>query len=119
MKTKDDGTGGTDRTRTDRPTRAASVREHVWRYLRRRTPWDAPWILYVIAIGAANIARQVLLPDDVSTAAQIATFAAMVVGVGLLVTLVHRLLTTRREQPDHATETGGDLTGDRRHCGAS
>lgn len=71
------------------------------RYLRRRTPWDAPWWLYVVTIGAANIARQLLFPE-MPTAVRIATFAVMVLGVGLLVTVAHRTITdrpTRRSRP--------------------
>ena len=77
--------------------RSDTIRGHAQRALARRTPWNAPWWIYVVAIGAANIARQLLLPDDVSTAVQIATFVATVLGVGLLVTLVYRWMTASKD----------------------
>jgi hypothetical protein len=76
---------------TPRRGPSAALRRH----LRRRTPWGAPWWLYVAAIGAANVARQLLLPADTSTAARIATFGVMVIAVGALVTAAHRLVTAR------------------------
>jgi hypothetical protein len=73
---------------------------------RRRTPWGAPWWVYAVAIGAANIARQVVMPDDVSTGVQVGTFVALVVGVAVLVTLVHiGLARWRRRWPRTASRS--------------
>jgi hypothetical protein len=67
-------------------------------YLDRRTPWGAPWWIYAVGIGAANVARQLILPDDVSTAVQIVTFALMVVTVGAIVTVGFRAVERARSR---------------------
>lgn len=51
----------------------------------RTTPFGGPWWIYALCIGGANIARQLLLPDDVDTWIQVTTFAATVLVVGALV----------------------------------
>jgi hypothetical protein len=61
------------------------------RYAQRDTPvLGGPWWVYVVAIGTANIARQVFLPD-LSSAVQIATFLVTIVTVGGAVALAFRL----------------------------
>lgn len=67
------------------------------RYLRRRTPWDVPWWMYVVTIGAANVARQLLFPE-MSTATRVVTFVVLVLGVGFLVTVTYRIISGRRAQ---------------------
>lgn len=84
-------------TQPERGGLAVAVRARAERYVGRRTPWNAPWWIYVVAIGAVNVARQLLLPD-LSTPVQIATFVATVVVVGAVVTLVHRRLSRPRQR---------------------
>lgn len=48
----------------------------------RPTPLGGPWWAYVLVIGAANLARQLLLPDDVDLWVQVTTFVVTVVVVG-------------------------------------
>jgi hypothetical protein len=65
-------------------------------YANRRAPWGPPWWVYAAAIATANVIRQLVMPGDVSTEAQVATFVGLVVGVSAVVTLVHVGLTRRR-----------------------
>lgn len=71
-------------------------------YASRTTPWGPPWWIYVVAIAAANVIRQLVMPHDVSTAQQVGTFVAMVVGVATVVTLVHLGVSRRRARRDEA-----------------
>jgi hypothetical protein len=72
-------------------------------YANRTTPWGAPWWVYVVTIGAANLLRQMVMPDDVATETQAATFMTMVVGVAAVVTGAYlglaRLRRERRQRP--------------------
>lgn len=52
--------------------------------------------MYAAAIAVANVIRQLVMPGDVSTEAQVVTFAGVIVGVSAIVTLVHIGLTRRR-----------------------
>jgi hypothetical protein len=58
------------------------------RYLARRLPWGTPWWAYAVALGPANVARQLLVPDDVAPWLDIASFVVMVAVVGGFVTLI-------------------------------
>lgn len=61
----------------------------------------APWWVYVIAIAAANYARQLVVPSG-ETAVDVALFAAVVVVVAVVVTLAHRAIRAGRSS--RATE---------------
>ena len=58
------------------------------RYLARRLPWGIPWWAYALALGPANVARQLLVPDGVAPWLDIASFVVMVAVVGGFVTLI-------------------------------
>jgi hypothetical protein len=73
-------------------------------YASRTTPWGAPWWVYAVAIAAANVVRQLVMPDDVSTVQQVGTFVGMVVGVATVVTLVHHGVSRRRARRDEAAQ---------------
>jgi hypothetical protein len=75
------------------PTRLRTV---VQAYADRQTPWGPPWWTYAVAIGAANLIRQLVMRGDVSTVAQVATFVGMVVTVATVVTVVHSRVHGRR-----------------------
>jgi hypothetical protein len=70
-------------------------------YTKRTTPWGAPWWVYVVTIGAANVIRQLVMPDDVSTATQIGTFVGMLIVVATLVTVVYLGLVRRDRERMH------------------
>jgi OPT oligopeptide transporter protein len=61
-------------------------------YLNRRLPWGTPWWPYAATIAAANFTRQVIQPDDISTAMEATVFVVMIVAVIGVVTLVHMAL---------------------------
>ncbi len=58
------------------------------RYLARRLPWGTPWWAYALAVGPANVFRQLLVPNDVAPWLDIASFVVMVAVVGGFVTLI-------------------------------
>lgn len=49
--------------------------------------------MYAAAVAVANVIRQLIMPGDVSTEAQVVTLAGLIVGVSAIVTLAHIGLT--------------------------
>jgi hypothetical protein len=64
------------------------TRNQMRRYLARKLPWGTPWWAYALALGPANVARQLAVPNDVAPWLDIASFVVMVAVVGGLVTLI-------------------------------
>jgi hypothetical protein len=57
------------------------------RYANRRLPWGTPWWPYAITIAAANLVRQLVVPD-IPVAAEITVFVLMMSAAFGAVTLV-------------------------------
>jgi hypothetical protein len=88
------------------------------RYLARRLPWGTPWWAYALALGPANVARQLAVPDDVAPWLDIGSFVVMVALVGGLVTLidlVRRLLVRSKGGVADASPPGTE-DSDLRFC---
>ncbi len=92
----------------DANTRAA-FSDVVNQYLNRRLPWGTPWWPYAVALGVANVIRQLVKPDDLSTAADATIFVLMVVAVVAVVTFGHRALWPQPKVPQDGDEVSGDL----------
>jgi hypothetical protein len=85
------------------------------RYLARRLPWGTPWWAYALALGPANVARQLAVPDDVAPWLDIGSFIVMVALVGGLVTLidiVRRALVRSAGGGADASRPDAELTED-------
>ena len=78
-------------------------------YLNRRLPWGTPWWPYAVALGLANVVRQLVKPDDLSTAADATIFVLMVVAVVAVVTFGHLALWPTTKVPQDGDEVSGDL----------
>jgi hypothetical protein len=67
-------------------------------YVNRRLPWGTPWWIDAVALGAANVVRQFVVPD-VADSIELAIFVAMVGVVFAAVTVVHTRLWRRAAEP--------------------
>jgi hypothetical protein len=87
----------------------AAFSDVVNQYLNRRLPWGTPWWPYAVALGVANVARQLVKPDDLSTAADATIFVLMVVAVVAVVTFGHLALWPQAKVPGDGDEVSGNL----------
>jgi hypothetical protein len=92
----------------DANTRAA-FSDLVNQYLNRRLPWGTPWWPYAVALGVANVTRQLVKPDDLSTAADATMFVLMVVAVVAVVTFGHLVLWPQPKDSQDGDEVSLDL----------
>ena len=67
------------------------------RWAHREVPLGGPWWAYAVAIGSANVARQLVMPSDVDSWIQISTFIALVVVMSALVALVNSIVVGHRQ----------------------